>query len=97
MKTKTIISYIGLALLAALAVTLWTLDCGPALAGGTCAGLALAALPLVLTEDSIKEFQGILGEIKEAGIKSVPGSIKSLQEATSELRNQVSGIRRSVL
>src|SRR5258705_4599544 len=92
MNTKKIIEYIGLALLAALAVGLWTLDSGL----WTCASLALAAAPLVLTEEQIKEFQGILGEIKGdwSGIKNLPATFKSLQDENTRLQQHMTDVRR---
>src|SRR5258706_8192010 len=91
-KTKIIIGYIGLALLAALAVGLWTLDSGL----WTCAGLALAAAPLVLTDEQIKEFQGILGEIKAdwSEIKNLPATFKSLHDENTRLQQHMTDVRR---
>ena len=92
MNTKKIIGYIGLALLAALAVGLWTLDSGL----WTCAGLALAAAPLALTDEQIKEFQGILGEIKGgwSEMKNLPATFKSLQDENARLQQHMTDVRR---
>ena len=92
MNTKKIIGCIGLALFAALAVGLWTLDFGL----WTSAGLALAAAPLVLSDEQIKEFQGILGEIKGdwSGIKNLPATFKSLQDENARLQQHMTDVRR---
>src|SRR5438105_2533571 len=93
MNTKKIIGYIGLALLAALAVGLWTLDFG---LWTSAAGLALAAAPLALTEEQIKEFQGILGEIKGgwSEMKNLPVTFKSLQDENTRLQQHMTDVRR---
>ena len=68
-KIIKIVGIIGLAVLAALAVTIchppssiFALGsaCGAAFAFGT----AMATVPLVLSEEQVKEFQSILGEMK---------------------------------
>ncbi|MEY2428197.1 MAG: hypothetical protein QOJ40_1082 [Verrucomicrobiota bacterium] len=93
MNTKKIIGYVGLALLAALAVGLWTLDFG---LWTSAAGLALAAAPLALTEEQIKEFQGILGEIKGgwSEMKNLPATFKSLQDENARLQQHMTDVRR---
>jgi HK97 family phage major capsid protein len=93
MNTKKIIGYIGLALLAALAVGLWTLDFG---LWTSAAGLALAAAPLALTDEQIKEFQGILGEIKGgwSEMKNLPATFKSLQDENARLQQNMTDVRR---
>ena len=60
-KTKhiKIVGIIGLALLAALAVTLCHLH-----SAIFACGVALASVPLVLSEEQIKEFQAILGRMR---------------------------------
>src|SRR6266576_2220444 len=90
-KTKhiKIVGIIGLALLAALAV----IFCHPAiLAFGT----VLASVPLVLSEEQIKEFQSILGEMKGgwAELKALPASFKSFQQDNTQLQQQMTDVRR---
>ena len=94
MNTKKIAGIIGLALFAALAATLWTLD--PGLWTSALGGLALAAAPIVVTEDQIKEFQGILGELKGgwADLKNLPATFKSLQDENAQLKQQMNDVRR---
>lgn len=63
-------------------------------------GLALAAaVPLVLTEEQVKEFQGILGEIKGgwADIKALPATFKSLQDDTAQFKQHLDEVRRLVV
>jgi HK97 family phage major capsid protein len=88
---QNMIGYFGLALLAALAFGLSALDCAlwtPL--------VALAAAPLVLTEEQVKEFQGILGEMKGgwAQIKDLPASVKTLQDESGRLKEHVNEVRR---
>src|SRR5437879_437406 len=89
---RKLVGYIGLALLTALAVGLWTVDFGL----WTCAGLALASVPLVLTDEQVKEFQSILGEMKGgwAELRSLPGTFKSLQDENTQLKQQMTDVRR---
>ncbi len=92
MKRKQIVSIIGLALLAALAYfALHTSDFA-LLASGLC----LASAPLVLTEDQVKEFQGLLGEIKGgwAALKDLPAACQSLQDDNAKLRTDLDTLRR---
>ncbi len=100
MNRKTILSYIGLALFSVLAY--FTLNhicnlhfafCSLDLLGG---GLALAAAPLVLTEDQLTEFQAILGEIKGgwSELKGLPASFKTFQDDQAQLRQHLSDLRR---
>ncbi len=89
---KRIVSYVGLALLAALAVLgVWTLDFGL-----WTSAVALAAVPLVLTEEQVQEFQNILGEIKGgwAEVKALPSVCKVLQDETGQLKQHVTDVRR---
>src|SRR6266699_2920251 len=81
---------LGLALLTALAVGLWTLDFGL----WTCGALALASAPLVLTEEQIQEFQGILGEMKGgwAELKTLPTTAKWLHEENVQLKQQMTDV-----
>src|SRR5215475_12959491 len=48
--------------------------------------LTLAIAPLVLTEEQVKEFQGILGEMKAgwADLKNLPTTFRSLQDETTQ-------------
>src|SRR5262245_33234022 len=66
----------GLAFLAGLALVL--LHFSSAVYGG----LLLASVPLVLTEDQIKEFQTILSEVKGgwAELRGLPMTCKGLQD-----------------
>jgi hypothetical protein len=45
--------------------------------------------PVILTEDQVKEFQGILGEVKGgwAEIKALPATIKTLQDDSVQPRS----------
>src|SRR5712664_2545568 len=92
-KTKhiKIVGIIGLALLAALAVTLchWP-------SAIFAVGTVLASVPLVLSEDQIKEFQSILGEMKGgwAELKALPASFKSFQQDNTQLQQQMTDVRR---
>src|SRR5712672_1101001 len=92
MKTKTILGYLGIALLAILAVSLWTMDCGL----WTTSAVALASMPLVLTEDQVKEFQGILSEMKGgwAELKRLPEVFASFKTENETLRKDVTEVRR---
>ncbi len=83
---------VGLALLTVLALGLWTLDVG--LWTGTV--LALAAAPLVLTEEQVQEFQGILGEMKGgwAELKGLPTTFRALQDESAHLKQQMTDVRR---
>ena len=92
MNKKTIIGSIGLALLIALAYfAIQTLDIQLA-----ACGLVLAAAPLVLTEEQVKEFHEILNEIKGgwADIKTLPASFKTLEDETAQLRQHLQDSRR---
>jgi len=100
MNIRKIVGIIGLAALALLALAAVShldrvalnleLFCG--------AGLALAAAPVVVTEEQVKEFQGILGDIKGAWaeLKNLPTALKVAQEETAEMRDQVNDVRRMV-
>ncbi len=92
MNKKTIVSIIGLALLTALAYFgLHTLRLDLA-----ASGVMLALAPLALTEEQVKEFQGILGEIKDGWgeIKALPAGLKSLEADTAQLRQHLQEARR---
>jgi len=89
---KYMIGIIGLALLVALAYFApETLDLG--LGAST---LAIAAVPLVLTEEQVKEFQGILGELKGSWneLHELPGAFKGLRDETAQLKQHVDDTRR---
>jgi HK97 family phage major capsid protein len=91
---KRSIGMIGLALFAALAYFAPDmLDLG--LGAST---LALAAVPLMLTEEQVKEFQGILGELKGSWseLHGLPGAFKGLQDETAQLKQHVDDTRRLV-
>src|SRR5258706_2809730 len=92
-KQIKIVGIIGLALLAALAVTL----CHPP-SSILAFGAALATVPLVLSEDQVKEFQSILGEMKGgwAELKALPASFKSFQDENTQLQQQMTDVRRLV-
>ena len=111
---KHIVNYIGLALLAALAISfglhtsahpgalpawlsgLWTLDFGLRPSDLGLLAASLAASPLVLTEDQVKEFQGILGEMQSgwADLKGLPATVKSLQTDNSRFEQHLNDVRR---
>jgi HK97 family phage major capsid protein len=105
MNVKKIINGIGLALLAALAVliglgVLWPVTLGHwlSLVVGWLlpSGMALAIAPVALSEEQVKEFEGILGELKGgwAEIKRLPESIRLLQDENGRLQQQMTGARR---
>ena len=50
----------------------------------------------ILTEEQVKEFQGILGEMKGGWteIKTLPATFKTLQDETGRLREHVADVRR---
>jgi HK97 family phage major capsid protein len=91
MNTKQIITYLSLALLGALALGLWTLDFGL-----WTSVAALAAAPLVLTEEQVQEFQNILGEMKGGWteLRGLPAGFRSLQDETTRLQQHVTDVRR---
>src|SRR4051812_4967047 len=98
MNTKRIVSLIGLALLGVLAIaficTLQIVTCNlQFLLGG---GLLLAAAPVVITEEQLQEFQGILGELKGgwAELKNLPATFKSLRDENTQMKQQMSDVRR---
>jgi HK97 family phage major capsid protein len=73
--------------------------CAPQCAGFSLQrGLAAAGFVLVLTEEQVKEFQGLLGELKTgwSGLKELPANCRSLQEETSQLKQQVTEVRRLI-
>ena len=51
--------------------------------------------PVILTEEQVKEFQGILGEVKGgwAEIKALPATIKTLQDDKGDLQATVELLR----
>jgi HK97 family phage major capsid protein len=51
-----------------------------------------------LTEDQVREFQGILGEVKGgwSQIKDLPATFRSLQDETARLQQQFSDVRRLI-
>jgi HK97 family phage major capsid protein len=57
---------------------------------------ALAAVPVVLTEDQVKEFQGILADMKGGWteIKKLPDVFASLKSENETLRKEVTDVRR---
>src|SRR5436305_6712729 len=81
-------------LFAVLDLRAWGLDFSTL---GQCgAGLALASAPLAISEEQVKEFQGILGEMKGGWneLKNLPAGFKSLQGESAELKQQVTEVRR---
>jgi HK97 family phage major capsid protein len=52
-----------------------------------------------LPEDQVKEFQSILGEVKGgwAEIKALPATLKTLQDDTGELQQQIKDVRRQMV
>jgi HK97 family phage major capsid protein len=93
---KHIIGMLGLALLAALAITLLAPDAWHLAFGTLAPGLVLAFAPVALTEEQVKEFQGILGELKTgwAGLQPLPGAFKALQDETAQLKQHLGDVRR---
>jgi len=51
-----------------------------------------------LTEDQVREFQGILGEVKGgwSQIKDLPATFRSLQDETARLQHQFNDVRRLI-
>jgi HK97 family phage major capsid protein len=98
MNIKKIIGFVGLTLLAALAVAacyqLQLLSGNLHLLLG--AGLALAAAPIAIPEEPLKEFEGILGELKGSwkDLKGLPASFKAAQDENGELKQQMNEVRR---
>ena len=92
---KALLICLGLAILAVLALTLehamWY-HCTGAL------GLALAVAPIVLTDEQVKEFQSLLGEMKGgwAELKPLPASFKALQDESLQLQQNVNEMRRTL-
>jgi HK97 family phage major capsid protein len=60
--------------------------------------MALAAAPVLITEEQLQEFQGILGELKGGWgeIKNLPATFKSLQDENAQLKQHVTDVRRSL-
>src|SRR5207253_153285 len=87
MNTKRIIGLIGLAVLAMLGWSVVSGHWAMALDLGTSA-VALAAVPVVVTEEQLREFQGILGELQGGWgeIKNLPAMLKSVQNENAELK-----------
>ena len=92
MKIKTLIGYIGLAVLVTLVIGLCSVDFGLC----STSALALASMPLVLTEEQLKEFQGILGEMKAgwAEIKRLPEVFSAFKSENDTLRKDLTEVRR---
>jgi len=61
-------------------------------------GLALASVPLVLSEEQIKEFQGILGEMKSgwSDVKALPEKFKGLETENVRLEQRMTEVRRQM-
>jgi HK97 family phage major capsid protein len=89
---KKMVGYLGFALLAALVVSAWCFDFG--LFGSSL--LSMASLPLVLTEEQVKEFQGILGELKSGWgeLKRLPDLFTTFKSENDTLRKEVVEVRR---
>ena len=100
MNTKRILSLIGLAVMGSLAVmvvcNLQLVTCNLQLL--FTGGLALAAAPVLITEEQLNEFQGILGELKGGWgeIKNLPATFKSLQDEDAQLQQHITEVRRSL-
>ena len=56
------------------------------------------AAPAALTEEQVKEFQAILGEVKDGWtqLKDLPAGFRSLQDDTTRLQQHVNEVRRLV-
>ena len=97
MTNKTFKQCAGMLALAIIGATAWwvmhTFGHGCA-----AAGFALAIAPVALTEDQVKEFQEILGEMKGgwADLKQLPAVFRSFQEDHTKLKEQVTDVRRAV-
>lgn len=89
--------YLGLALLAGLAAAA-VIMADTALAGLCAGGFALAAAPVALTEEQVKEFQSLLGDIQGgwAELKALPGALRTVQDESAQLRQQLGDVRRLV-
>jgi len=60
---------------------------------------AAAAVPQELSEDRLKEFEGILADIKGSSveIKNLPTTLRTIQEENSRLSQDLTAVRRSLL
>ena len=105
MNRNKIVPYIGLAALGLLAVTVGcalsdqfatVLAHLCSLAVASSAGVVLAVAPIALTEEQVKEFQGILGDIKSgwAELKNLPAALKATQEEQAQVKQEVNAVRR---
>jgi HK97 family phage major capsid protein len=90
-------AYLGLALLAGLAAAA-AFMADTVLAGLCAGGLALAAAPVALTEEQVKEFQSLLGDIQGGWdeLKTLPGALRTVQDDAAQLRQQLGDVRRLV-
>ena len=70
-----------------------------AVGGEAAAGVSLALVPLALTEDQVKEFQTIMGEVRGswAGLTALPGEVKSLREGSERMAGELKDLRRSLV
>jgi HK97 family phage major capsid protein len=84
-----------LAGLAVVALALyWVMDSAAA-----AAGVAIAIAPVGLTEEQLREFQGIMGEVRGswAGLSVLPGEVKTLREGTEKLAADMKDVRRQLV
>src|SRR5436309_481264 len=108
MRTKQIVSIIGLAALALLAVTgianlefgscnfqfpIWLSALGHWLLSPLAGGLVLAAAPIAIPVDDLN---GVVGDIKEklGDLENLSGRFKGMEEDNAQLRRQLQDVRR---
>src|SRR5262249_43302642 len=91
MKTKTLLAFFGLVVLAALAMAF-----DHSLLGIQPLAFSLALAPVVLTEEQVKELQTLLSEMKGgwAEVQPLPASVKTLQGEPAQLQQHVADVRR---
>ncbi len=95
MKTENIMQWIVLTLLAAAGWWMWrNLE-----AGLVVTGLLAASAPLALTEEQVREFQGILGEMKGAWseLRGLPAGLRELRQENDQIKQQLGEARRAAL
>jgi len=95
MKKENIKQWIVATLLAAVGWLVWrNVEAGLAVAG-----MMAAAAPLALTEEQVREFQGILGEMKGAWaeLRTAPADLRELRHESGQLKEKLEDARRAGL
>jgi HK97 family phage major capsid protein len=95
MKKDNIMQWIVVTLLAAAGWLVWR----DLHAGLVATGLLAAVAPLALTEEQVREFQGILGEMKGAWaeLRGLPAGLRDLRQESDQLKQQLGEARRIAL